>query len=388
MDRREVMEEPIRVLQWGMTDGLGGLETFMMNVYRYIDRNKVQFDFLLSHDASPLVFEHEIKQLGGRVFRVMYPARESITKARSSLIQFYREHPEYRIVHVNANYPYAYPLKIAKQEGVPCRVLHSHNAGSHTNGTAPYVKRLIRQVRDRQVHAQIEKYPTDYFACSEKAAQYMFPDKPFTWIKNGIDINRFAFDSVVRDAMREKLGISNSTTVIGFCGNFREHKNPMKLLEIFREYRLLNPDSVLLLVGDGVLRPRMERYVDENNLNDFVMFLGIRKDVEKLYQAMDAFVLPSCSEGLGIVYVEAQCSGLPCLATQDAVPMQAKVSDLMCFVPQESEAAYWAKMLEQQLSCFPIRKDCSEQVRAAGYDIRDVAASLESWYISKVAVRQ
>ena len=76
MDRREVMEEPIRVLQWGMTDGLGGLETFMMNVYRYIDRNKVQFDFLLSHDASPLVFEHEIKQLGGRVFRVMYPARE------------------------------------------------------------------------------------------------------------------------------------------------------------------------------------------------------------------------------------------------------------------------------------------------------------------------
>lgn len=381
------MEEPIRVLQWGMTDGLGGLETFMMNVYRHIDRSKVQFDFLLSHDAAPLVFEHEIKQLGGRIFRVMYPERESITKARSSLVHFYREHPEYQIVHVNANYPYAYPLKVAKQEGVPCRILHSHNAGAHTSGTTPYVKRLIRQVRARQVQSQIEKYPTDYFACSEKAAKYMFPDKPFTWVKNGIDTNRFAFDSTVREAMRGQLGISDSTTVIGFCGNFREQKNPMKLLEIFREYRLLNPDSVLLLVGDGVLRSCMEQYIGENNLNDSVMFLGIRKDVEKLYQAMDAFVLPSRFEGLGIVYVEAQCSGLPCLATQDAVPTQAKVSDLMCFVPQESEATYWAKMLERQLSHFPVRKDCSEQVRAAGYDIRDVAASLESWYLSKAATR-
>lgn len=114
MNWQETMEEPVRVLQWGMTDGLGGLETFMMNVYRHIDWSKVQFDFLLSHDASPLVFEDEIKELGGRIYRVMYSERESITKAHSTLVQFYREHPEYRIVHVNANYPYAYPLKIAK----------------------------------------------------------------------------------------------------------------------------------------------------------------------------------------------------------------------------------------------------------------------------------
>ena len=245
------------------------------------------------------------------------------------------------------------------------------------------MKRLTRRVRDWQVQTQIAKYPTDYFACSEKAAHYMFPDKPFTWIKNGIDTNRFAFDPVIRDAVREKLGISASTTVIGFCGNFREQKNPMKLLEIFKEYRFLNLDSVLLLVGGGVLRPRMEQYIEENNLNDSVMFLGIRRDVEKLYQAMDAFVLPSRFEGLGIVYVEAQCSGLPCLATQDAVPLQVKVSDLIRFVPQASESAYWARMLEQQLFRFPVRKDRSAQVRAAGYDIRDVAAWMEPWYIAK-----
>lgn len=383
MNRWEAMKEPVRVLQWGMTDGLGGLETFMMNVYRHIDRSKVQFDFLLSHDAAPLVFEHEIKQLGGRIFRVMYPERESMTKARSSLIRFYRAHPEYRILHVNANYPYVYPLKIAKQEGIPCRILHSHNAGSQSSGTTPYVKRLIRRVRDRQVRAQIEQYPTDYFACSEKAARYMFPDRPFTWIKNGIDTNRFAFDPAVRGVMRKKLCIADSTTVIGFCGNFREQKNPMKLLEIFREYKLINSDSRLLLVGDGALHSRMEQYIEQNNLGDSVIFLGIRKDVENLYQAMDAFVLPSRFEGLGIVYIEAQCAGLPCLATQDAVPAQAKVSDLMCFVPRESESAYWARMLEQQLSRFPVRKDCSAQVRDAGYDIRDVAAWMESWYMAK-----
>ena len=127
----------------------------------------------------------------------------------------------------------------------------------------------------------------------------------------------------------------------------------------------------------------MEQYIEENNLNDSVMFLGIRRDVEKLYQAMDAFVLPSRFEGLGIVYVEAQCSGLPCLATQDAVPLQVKVSDLIRFVPQASESAYWARMLEQQLFRFPVRKDRSAQVRAAGYDIRDVAAWMEPWYIAK-----
>ena len=383
MNWQETMEEPVRVLQWGMTDGLGGLETFMMNVYRHIDRSKVQFDFLLSHDASPLVFEDEIKELGGRIYRVMYSERESITKARSTLVQFYREHPEYRIVHVNANYPYAYPLKIAKQEGIPCRILHSHNAGSQSDKRKPCVQRLIRYIRDQQVKTQIETYPTDFFACSDMAAHYMFPSKPFTWIRNGIDTNRFAFDSATRYRVRGKFGISDSTIVIGFCGNFREQKNPMKLLEIFREYQLLNSDSKLLLVGDGVLRSRMEQYIEQNGLNDSVIFLGIQKKVEQLYQAMDAFVLPSRFEGLGIVYVEAQCSGLPCLATQDAVPAQAKVSDLIRFVPQEAEPSYWAQILEKQLSQFPVRKDFSTQVRAVGYDIRDVAAWMESWYIAK-----
>ena len=199
------MSEPIRILQWGMTTGLGGLVTFLMNLYRNIDRTKVQFDFLQAHDEGHLVYEQEILELGGNVYRVVVPQRESFSRSRSCMRDFFVQHPYYAGVHVNANFRYADPLKYAKEAGIGLRILHSHQITESHAHTDP-LHQVLWALRTGVVQHQIDTLPTHYFACSDMAARFMFPGKPFTWIKNGIDTKRFAYDDKVRKEVRQRLG--------------------------------------------------------------------------------------------------------------------------------------------------------------------------------------
>ena len=331
--------EPIRILQWGMLGGFGGVEAFIMNVYRNIDRSKVQFDFLESHNEGKLAYEDEILAMGGRIYRVMYSQRESLTKSHSELLRFFREHPEFAGIHVNANYPYAYPLKVAKEAGIPLRILHSHNAGSGAQfGPQPSgVKALIKTYRDCVVHKQINTVPTHYFACSQQAADYMFPGK--------------------------------------------SQKNPLFLLEIFAEYAHMEANTKLMLVGIGELEQQMHKKVEELGIADKVMFLGARTDMPDLYQAMDLFLLPSLFEGLALVYMEAQCSGLPCLVSKEAMAFEAAVTPLMHTCSIQEKAHVWAKQCRSLLDEDEQRSDCSGAVRNAGFDVQDIAEGLQQFYL-------
>ena len=345
------MTEPIRILQWGMLGGFGGVEAFIMNVYRNLDRSKVQFDFLESHNEGKLAYEDEILAMGGHIYRVMYSQREALIKSHSELLRFLREHPEFAGIHVNANYPYAYPLKVAKEAGVPLRILHSHNSGSGAQfGPQPSgIKTLIKTYRDHVVQKQINTTPTHYFACSQQAADYMFPGKSYTWVKNGIDTRKFAFRADIRQRMRAELGIGE--------------------------------DTKLMLIGIGELEQQMRRKVEELGIADKIMFLGARTDMPDLYQAMDLFLLPSLFEGFGIVYAEAQCAGLPCLASKDAVPPVAKITDLLEFVSLQKSARQWAEECQRLLADRKKRQDYSTVVRDNGFDIRDVASELQRFYL-------
>ncbi|PWG59989.1 glycosyltransferase [Bifidobacterium catulorum] len=376
-------DPPLRIAQWGLFGGRGGIESFIMDCYRHIDRSRVQFDFLESHAEGPLPYEDEIRELGGRVFRVMYSERESFRRSRTELLRFYRAHPEIAGVHVHANFPYALPLLMAKRSGIALRVLHSHNSGAadgHVQAEAP--KRLERFLRSAVVNRQIDQTPTHYFACSDIAAEYMFPGKPFRWVKNGIDTRRFAFDGPTRAAVRSALRIGNDTTVIGFCGRFRPQKNPLFLLRIFARYMRLRPDSLLLLVGDGELRSRMERDAADLGIGGHVRFLGERADVQDLYQAMDAFVLPSLYEGLPIVCIEAQCAGLPCLTSREAVTEQARLTDLMAYRSLDDDPEIWAGTLHDLVDAGRDRRRYAGLIRATGFDMNDVAAELQRFYIA------
>ncbi|WP_428860912.1 glycosyltransferase [Bifidobacterium dentium] len=380
------MTEPIRILQWGMLGGFSGVEAFIMNVYRNMDRSKVQFDFLESHNEGKLAYEDEILAMGGHIYRVMYSQRESLVKSHSELLRFFREHPEFAGIHVNANYPYAFPLKMAKEAGMPLRILHSHNSGSGSQfeSQPSGLKALIKTYRDRIVQKQIDMAPTHYFACSQQAADYMFPGRPFIWVKNGIDAGKFAFRADIRQRVRAELGIGDDTKLIGFCGRFRRQENPLFLLEIFAEYARMEVNTKLMLVGIGELEQQMRKKVEELGLADKVMFLGARTDMPDLYQAMDLFLLPSLFEGLALVYMEAQCAGLPCLASKEAMSFEAAVTPLMHACSVRDDARVWADQCRNILNENEQRSDCSNVVRDAGFDIRDVAEELQRFYLEHV----
>ena len=373
-------QQPIRILQWGMTTGLGGIETFMMNVYRHMDTSKVKFDFLQDHNDGPLHFEDEIKDMGGRIYRVLVPQRDSLIKSRTCMPQFFKQHPEIVGVHMHANFPYALPLKYAQRAGIGLRILHSHNIEEYQHHENP-LRAFLWGMRGRAIAKDIDRYPTYYFACSDLAANFMFPGKPYTWIRNGIDTERFAYTASVRGRLRGELGFSNSTTVIGCCGGLRPQKNPLFLLDVFERYHAINPDSVLMMVGDGILRDELEQRIAHKQLTACVRLLGQRADAAELYQAMDAFVLPSVAEGLGIVYIEAQCAGLPCLGSAAVVPQSAKVSDLMRFEPLEHGPQAWAEQLDTMLRNAGERSSHAGEVRSAGYEMSDVAAQLQEFYV-------
>ncbi|KAA8824947.1 glycosyltransferase family 1 protein [Bifidobacterium reuteri] len=379
---------PIRILHWGMTYGLGGLETFLMNVYRHIDRSQVQFDFLQDHNEPKLAFEDEITELGGNVYRVMYSQRESLFKAHTCIPQFLNEHEhEFAGIHVNANFPYAFPLRYARKAGISMRIIHSHNCipDSYWKNDNT-IRKIMRDMTIQSAKRDIATLPTQYFACSSLAARYMFPPKqPYTLVRNGIDTNRFQFNEETRARLRKQLNIASSTTVIGFCGTLREQKNPLFLLDVFAAYHVINPDSMLLIVGDGELRSSVKQHASELHIGDSVTITGMRKDTADLYQAMDAFVLPSLFEGLGIVYIEAQCAGLPTLASSHVVPEEISVTDRLHFIGLEESAQEWAATLSTAIqsakSSSISRATYATQVRSAGYDMEDVALMLQDYYL-------
>ena len=154
--------QPIHILQWGMTTGLGGIETFIMNVYRHMDRTKVQFDFLQDHHDGPLHFEDEIQSMGGNIYRVLVPQRDSLIRSRTCLPRFFQQHPEIMGVHMHANFPYALPLKYAQRAGIGLRILHSHNIEEYQHHENP-LRALLWDMRGQAIAKDIDRYHPQWY---------------------------------------------------------------------------------------------------------------------------------------------------------------------------------------------------------------------------------
>lgn len=372
---------PVRILHWGMLGGRGGVEMFIMNLYRSIDRSMVQFDFLDGHDHRQ-PFEQEINDLGGRVFHVLYTQKEAPFSAQRRLLDFYREHPEIGGVHVHANFPFAMPLKVAYQAGIDLRILHSHNSQGAPLPSDP-VKRAMAKIREYTVSRQIDRYPSHYFACSDTAAEFMFPGKPYTWVRNGIDTARYDYSSSVRAEVREELHIAHDTVAIGFCGRLREQKNPLFAVEIFARYHELNPNSVFMVLGNGELDVAMRQRAVECGLSErSVLFLGgERPDVNRIYQGMDALLMPSRYEGLPLVLIEAQTAGLPCLASARVITDKAKVTELVRFQSLSDSAEEWADSLADMVAHDAARRGYRREVSDSGFDMASTAAMMQEFYL-------
>ena len=301
---------------------------------------------------------------------------------------FVEQRPD--IVHANVNALSVFPLGVAAQVGVPVRVAHSHSTSHSGEGAKTAMKMVLRPFS--------RLFPTDYAACSTVAARWLFGDGMVDagkvhLIRNAIDINRFVFQATEREAKRAELGVRRGQLVIGQVGRLCFQKNQMFTLSVFARFLKDHPDAVLVLVGGGYSGSHMmedvRARIRELGIEGSVRVLGVRDDVNALYQAFDVLMFPSTYEGFGIAAVEAQTAGLPVIAS-DHVPRETDiVPGLMRFLPLR--ASDGSDAIEQWLNALhdvapvDVRLDQSELVRAAGYDIADSAARLCDWYEQLVA---
>lgn len=368
----------IRILQYGMTSTIGGVETFIMNMYRSMDKTKVQFDFILSHNAPKIAFEDEIIRLGGRVFRVLYGVRENPLLAVKSLKNFFEEHrDEYKAIHMNTCVMgNAMLLKYAKKYGVQMRIFHSHIARENYPAYSASQKIMLYINRNG-----VNKNATHLFACSDLAGKYMFPSKKFNIIPNAINTGDFKFNEDNRKLYRAQIGVAEKY-VIGYVGRLNEDKNPLRIIEIFSEVKKRCTNAHLIMIGEGPLEQQIREKIYEYDLASNVSMLGKRMDVAKWYSAFDCFLLTSHYEGLGIVLIEAQCAGLPCVATANTVPNEARCNEEFSFVPLSASSSVWADEVLKYRNIKYNRENGQKSVNNAGYDLNVVAEQLQAFYLS------
>ena len=327
------MDKPIRVLHVIGIMNRGGAETMIMNLYRHIDRSKVQFDFV-ENSSEPAIFDEEIISLGGRI---------------------------YRCPHYNG------------KNGV-YTIAHSHNTNAN---------RSLQQVA-YAVYSFPTRFVADhFFACSAEAARDRFGRKISEnhqlcqVLKNAIDLQQFFISASNREYIRKKYAIDKDAFVIGHIGRFAEQKNHRFLIEVFEQIVRDFPNAVLLLVGDGELRSKIENMVFEHNLTQNVIFAGVQTNVQEFYQAMDVFAFPSLYEGLGIVLIEAQASGLPCCVS-DSVSQEAILTKLIQQRPLRDGALARAKWILSRKN--EPHLDTTAEIQQAGYDIRTTTLWLQHFY--------
>ncbi|MDE6916682.1 MAG: glycosyltransferase family 1 protein [Lachnospiraceae bacterium] len=369
------MTDPVRVLNVLGTMNLGGAESRVMELYRALDRDRVQFDFLV-HTRKEGQYDAEIRRLGGRVYHVPRFRVVNLIAYRKALRRFFREHSDYAAVQGHMTSTASIYLPIAKKAGVPVTIAHARSAGVD-RGPKGLVTRIVRYPL---------KYRADYcFTCSAEAAEAVYgrswisAGKVWT-IPNAIDAQRFVYNPAVRAQVRAELGLEGRF-VIGHVGRFGFMKNHSYLLDIFAGLDRMRDDAALVLIGKGALEPEIKAKAAALGLADKVLFLGSRFDVERYYQAFDYYVFPSTFEGLPGSVAEAQAAGLQCLVS-DRVTREAALTELVTYKSIEEPANSWASEIMRNSKKALVREDMRAQIAEKGFDVHSQAERMTAFYLS------
>lgn len=330
------MPYPVRILQVVFQMNRAGLETMLMNYYRNIDREKIQFDFLMCHEGD-FDYDTEIRAMGGKIYHIPSITIKKGISSWKALRKFFAMHQEYKIVHCHLDAFSAFVLRAAKKANVPIRIAHSHN-----NGFPLDKKLLLRYI----AKSFIPIYATDFWGCSQSALQFMFGKRVAIntnlWIlPNAIDIKKFTYCPEIRLQKRASLKVSNKF-VVGHIGRLCPQKNQVFLLDIFHELHHIYPQSILMLIGTGQDERQLKEKVLKLGLESKVLFLGVQENIPDLLQAMDVFIFPSRFEGFGIALLEAEAVGLPCIAS-DTIAPEANVNGKVLFLSLRQHAKIWAR---------------------------------------------
>ena len=353
--------KPLRVLQIiGIVCG-GGVEAVIMNYYRNINRENVQFDFIVDGKKKTLL-DDEIESFGGKVYHVT-AYKENIFRYMYDVYKVMKNN-QYSIIHDNMNTMSFFSLLPAWIAGKSIRIIHNHTTNAKKDGCKYYMKKILRPFAPL--------FANHYLACSEFAGEWMYGKKAMISkhvkvINNAIDLNKFAYSQELRSKLRSQYDITENEIIVGHVGRIAPQKNHMFLLDVFADFYKNHHNSRLMLIGDGPLREQVIYRAKELGISKKVMFLGLRKNVYEFYSAMDIFVLPSLYEGLPVVTVEAQANGVPvCVST--AIPEEAVVLDNVKRLPLTEGTSVWRENMEALLGKRNL--DSAEDMTSAGFSIK------------------
>ena len=352
----------------------GGAETLLMNVYRNVDPSKVQFDFV-SHRKEKGDYDDEIESMGGKVYRIGSLGQSGPVAYFRGLKKIMTECP-YVAVHAHTDYQSGFVALAAKSAGIRKRICHSHS-NSWPNHTS-----LKKRVGFKALQALIRYAGTDYGACSPEAASFLFGEKRLASrkmhiLKNGIDVEDYFGESINGIKVRDECQISSEAKIIGHVGNFSHTKNQLFILKVLKELLKNGENAVVIFVGEGEMRGFIQEAATRFGILDNVRFLGVRNDIARLMKAFDVFIFPSLYEGFGIVTLEAQCAGTPCVVS-DTVPKSTDMGlGLISYMSLNEDLAVWCKEIKKAFQNEPPEyRTIADHFSQRGFNIRE---NLSSW---------
>lgn len=355
----------------------GGAETYLMKLYRNIDRTKYQMDFCIN-EKKKTFYEDEIVNFGGKIFRI--PSKsENLKEFRNQLSTIIKEKQYKYVMRITSNAAGFMDLKIAKKAGAMKCIARSSNSNDGGGFKAIIAHKIGRLLYNKSVDVRI--------APSDLAAIYTFGKKAYkcgevTILKNALDLTVFCYNEHSRKRVRSEFDISDDMKVIGHIGRFNAQKNHEFLIDVFFEIHKKDAFTLLLLVGDGELQQQIRNKIILLGLSEAVIFAGVRSDIPSLLSAMDVFVFPSLYEGMPNVVVEAQATGLPCIIS-DTITREANITDLVRYLPLTLSASEWANQINEVITTS--RKNTKDDFIQNGYDINSVCKKFISCIFGEIS---
>lgn len=370
------MQKPIRILHilpGNMNQG--GIENFIMNVYRRINKDIIQFDFVV-HSKEKNFYEDEINQLGGKIYRISYKTK-NYQKYKQDMEQLLEKHKEYNVIHIHSTYAISlFDVLIAKRYNRKV-IIHAHSSND-------ILKRKLIHLTLKNKMSRKADYK---FACSMKAANWLFTKASLkkssvTIINNAIETKKYLYNEEIRKNERKMLKLEDKF-VVGIASRLSHLKNITFLIKIFYEIQKKNKRAILLIVGDGPERKKLEEQVKCLNITDKVIFLGDCKNVNEVIQVIDVFVMPSICEGFGISLLEAQTAGIKCFTSKDVVPKEVQIQkneNILEFVSLKESPEQWAKRILEWDRNYK-RTNMYKIIVDEGYDLENNIINIQNKYI-------
>lgn len=364
----KVSKKRIKVLS--ISPGLnycGGVESYLMNYYRNINHQEIQIDFA-THSINEINYREEIEKNGGKVFLFPKFTLKNISKIIKEINLFFNKNNDYDIIHCSMANASPFYFYYAKKNGIKIRILHSHQT--------KYAGTFSHSIRNVPLIYLGKKLATAYVACTTAAGDFLFKKEKFSILNNAIDITRFKFNKKTRERVRKKLGI-NDEIILGHLGRMEPEKNHEFILNLFSYITKSEHNIKLLLVGSGSLKNDIKDKILKLNIGDKVIIIDDVSNPEDYYQAMDVFIFPSHYEGLGIVAIEAQTSGLPIICNKN-LPKDIDITKNIVRLSLDDSYETWTKAIKKASK--KQRKDCSEIVEKSKFNILKETENLEKYY--------